>query len=65
MALTAAAVPDEQKQRAVMGQRTRTVKKRQKMISKAKACAILHDGTVRGNAITDRQRRFMGARCNA
>ena len=30
-------------------------------LSKGKAKEILHDGTVRGRAITDRQRRFMGA----
>ena len=29
--------------------------------SAAKAREILHDGTVRGNPLTSRQRRFMGA----
>lgn len=31
------------------------------MISKAKAREILHDGTVHGNPITEKQRRFFGA----
>lgn len=32
--------------------------------SQAKAKEILHDGTVHGKALTDRQRRFMGARAS-
>lgn len=33
-------------------------------LSPAKAREILHDGTVHGKRITDRQRRFFGARAS-
>ena len=32
-------------------------------VDQAKACKILEDGEVNGNALTDAQRRFFGARC--
>lgn len=32
-----------------------------KKLTKAKAREILHDGTVHGHKITDRQRRYFGA----
>lgn len=33
-------------------------------LSQEKACQILHDKSVRGHPLTDRQRRMMGARCH-
>ncbi len=35
-----------------------------KALSREKARTILHDGSVRGRPLTDRQRRFMGARAS-
>lgn len=36
-----------------------------KKLSKAKAAIMLHEGTIRGKKITDRQRRYFGAIANA
>lgn len=33
-------------------------------IDRAKACKVLEDGTVNGEALTPAQIRFMGARCS-
>lgn len=40
------------------------IKKTKSRISKGKACKILKDGTIRGKKITNKQRRFFGARCS-
>lgn len=62
MAVTAADASESSKPRAV---RDNLRRKRKGVISKKKACTILHEGTVHGKKLTDKQRRFMGARCNA
>lgn len=36
--------------------------KKKKKLTKQKARKILHDGTVRGHKLTDKQRRFFGAK---
>ncbi len=44
---------------------SRKAKQRKKnVISKEKACKILHDGKVRGEELSDKARRFMAARCD-
>lgn len=59
--LTAGEVPEKNKRRAVAagsaGKRAR--KKRKKVISQAKACKIVSEGEFD----SDRQRKFMHARC--
>ena len=32
-------------------------------LTKKKACTILHDKKVRGKPLSERQRKYMGARC--
>lgn len=49
---------ENQKRRMVLNQ------KKKKVISKAKACEILEDGTVHGKKLTGPQHRFMAARCH-
>lgn len=49
---------ENQKRRMVLN------RKKKKVISKAKACEILSDGTVHGKKLTEKQRKFMGARCH-
>lgn len=57
MAVTAAEASDSSKPRAV---RNNLRRKRKKVISKAKACKILHEGKFD----SEKQRKFMGARCS-
>lgn len=59
MAVTAAEASESSKRRAVLGRKKKSV------ISKAKACEILSDGTVHGKKLTGPQRKFMAARCHA
>ena len=61
MAVTAAEASESSKPRAV---RDNLRRKRKKVISKAKACTILHEGKVHGEKLTEKQRKFMGARCS-
>lgn len=61
MLMTEADVPEANKRRAV---RDGLRRKRKRVVSKAKACKILADGKVHGKKLTDRQRKFMGARCS-
>ncbi len=49
---------ENQKRRMVLNQ------KKKKVISKAKACTILHEGEVHGKKLTEKARKFMGARCS-
>ena len=61
MAVTAAEASESSKPRAV---RDNLRRKRKKVISKAKACTILHEGRANDKPLTDKARKFMGARCS-
>ncbi len=61
MVATAAEVPEKNKRRSV---RDNLRRKRKAVISKQKACTILHEGKVHGGKLTEKQRKFMGARCS-
>lgn len=61
MAVTAAEASESSKPRAV---RDNLRRKRKKVISKAKACEIMHDREVHGKKLTGPQHRFMAARCS-
>ena len=61
MVATEKDVPEANKRRAV---RDGLSRKRKSVVSKAKACEIMRDGQVHGKKLTERQRKFMGARCS-
>jgi len=52
--------PETQRRRDVRG---RMGKKRKKVITQAKACAIMHEGKANKQPLTEKQRGFMAARC--